>query len=553
MIQPDGHVRPHLRGRTGVVAEARELVGLDLAIRQATGQGLVERDPQRVEVAAGIGAGRVVGQPLLRVDVAGGAGVQAAQRFGLAARDRHPQVEQAPLAIVTPMQVGRLDVAMDHALPVQPAQGPEHGATGVHDLAHVEAAAVGDQLLQGLPAVPVIDDVEGARLLELMHPHQAALPVARHAAAQPGLVRQHRALFRVARPGFVQGLDRHQGLRGRAARLVEPMHAVVGQHRRDGVAVQHVTHAQFRRHGQLATSQQQVLQPACRKPGHTDHQGGGVVAAAGIQGGLHQRLAGRLGRTFSRPCGQFAPAQHTMHPVGGEHEDVAPVQLALAVVDPHMVVQADRPGQGMAQVGVIEAVILAELDAIALAQQPGSRVTHVRQGVAVPTQHQRRERAHGGAFAAAAPVVASQPGVLRPDEPVQRHRGVPGFGHAMEVLQQAHHRGLRGQSPLAAAGDTVSHRGDQPTRLIVGRGAHHRGEILVVLAGAARAGVADVDLETHERMGRGPQAVKARHCSPKCSIWQAPKRCTPRLHGTFLVGTSLAFSARGAFLTELGV
>jgi hypothetical protein len=51
----------------------------------------------------------------------------------------------------------------------------------------------------------------------------------------------------------------------------------------------------------------------------------------------------------------------------------------------------------------------------------------------------------------------------------------------------------------AAFGHAVGHRAYQAASLLVRRRAHRTGEILVDLARTAQAGVADIDLEAHDR------------------------------------------------------
>ena len=111
-----------------------------------------------------------------------------------------------------------------------------------------------------------------------------------------------------------------------------------------------------------------------------------------------------------------------------------------------MVFCAHRAQQLVLEVGVVDHMVLRELRGLAIAHQVAAGVAHMRQRVRLAAQHQGGERgqAHGRL---AAPVDATQPGVLRSDDAVQRHGGVPGLGRAKVI---AHHTGCRGLRRLAA-------------------------------------------------------------------------------------------------------
>ena len=175
MVQPDRDVGADAAGALWVAAKSRRLVGLDFAIGQAAGEPEVQGHAQGIEVAHRVGLGGRSGTrtrwaglgsvpPLLRVHVAGGAGTQLADCRRLAAGDGRAQVEQTPAAIVTEVQVGGFDIAVDHALAVQQAQRAGDGDCALHHLVETEAAFGGQHLLQRLAAVPVEDDVKAARL-----------------------------------------------------------------------------------------------------------------------------------------------------------------------------------------------------------------------------------------------------------------------------------------------------------------------------------------------------------------------------------------------------
>ena len=49
--------------------------------------------------------------------------MQLAHRLGLAATQGHAQIEQAQYAVIALVQVGRFDIAVNHTLAVQAAEG----------------------------------------------------------------------------------------------------------------------------------------------------------------------------------------------------------------------------------------------------------------------------------------------------------------------------------------------------------------------------------------------------------------------------------------------
>ena len=190
-----------------------------------------------------------------------------------------------------------------------------------------------------------------------------------------------------------------------------------------------------------------------------------------------------------------------MHAIGGEHEDVAGLQFALEVVGAHRQVEADRAGELAAEVGMIDGMVLGELLQLARTQQPGPGVADVGDRPGVALQRQRRQRGQSGgtiaAGAATASVVIGEPGILGADQAVKDDRRLPGGRCGMEVLHQAHHRGLRGLAPQTAGRHAIGHGRDQAATRLLRTGAHGSGEILVAFPRPAGAGVSDVDIKAH--------------------------------------------------------
>ena len=183
MVQPDRHLGVVPAGRCGVAVVAAHLVGQHLAIRQPAGEQLVQGHAQGKQIALGSGQlltraialcrlapGRsafAAKAPLLRVHIIWGARVQGAHGRGLAPGEGHAQVQHAQHAVVAQVQVGGFDVAVHHALAVQPRQRLErlHGVAqrrrGAHALLPVQ------NLLQGFAAMPVVQHIKRRALLAI--------------------------------------------------------------------------------------------------------------------------------------------------------------------------------------------------------------------------------------------------------------------------------------------------------------------------------------------------------------------------------------------------
>lgn len=458
------------------------------------GEPLVQRDAEREQVARGVGLGAL---PLLGVDVARRAGMQLPLGRAFAARQRHAQVEDAPAAVVAQVQVAGLDVAVHHAMAMQPAQGLGHFDGRGNHFGHCAARAGLAHLLQRAPAVPVEHDVERAGVLgAFVHAHES---VVAHALAQPGFVREHRALLRVAGARGMQRLERHQFARGRIARLVQQVHAGVGHQRGDDVAVERVAHLQQGRRRQAAAVAEFVVELPHIEADDADDQRGRVVARACVQRRLHQRLARLLGTALQGERGQALRLEHAVHAIGAEHEAIAHAHVALRIVDAHLVVQADGARQPAAHVGMLEGVVLGQRHGrlAAGAHAPGARVAHMRERVALAVQHQRRQRGERGGAALPPPVVVGEPGVLRGDQAVERGSRLPGIGRREVVGEEAHDGGLRRLQAAPARGHAIGNGRDEPARLVAGRRVHGAREVFVHVARSALAAVADVHFKAH--------------------------------------------------------
>ncbi len=438
--------------------------------------------------------------------------MQLALRRAFAAGKRDAQVQHAPLPVVAQVQVGGLDVAVNDAEPVQATQRVGQRARRSDHVDHGRAVAGAQHLFQRTAGMPVEHGVQRAGVgPSRMHTHEAA---ALHAHAEPGLMGQHRALLGVVRARRVERLQRHQVLRLQVARLVQQVHAGVGDSRCDLVAVDHVAALECGGRFESPPVGQLVVEAARIDAAHAQHQRRGVVDGSRPQRAQHQRLACALRVRGLQAGGDARRLEHAVHAVAGQHEAIADTGLALHVVDADLRVQAHGARQAAAQVGVIEGVVGGQQLQLRRgvefvgpafgAQAPGARVAHMGQCPGLALQHQRGQRGERGAAflarALATPVVIGQPGVLRADEAIEHDGGLPGVGRGEEVGQQAQHGGLRRLAAAAAVGHAVGDRRDHAARLRSGGRQRGAREIFVGAAQAALAGESDVDFEAHDHI-----------------------------------------------------
>ena len=181
-------------------------------------------------------------------------------------------------------------------------------------------------------------------------------------------------------------------------------------------------------------------------------------------------------------------------------------------------------------------MVFGQLLDLPLAQQIGARIAHMRQRIALAAQHQRRERGQPiGRLAP--PIDAVEPGILRADDAVQRHRRLPGGGRAEEVIGQTRHRGLRGFAPPAAGAHAIGHGGQHAGAVA----RHlHRGKVFVHRRASGARDPSNVEFKRHgvivttkPRGGMGPKRCVVRvactalmhagacSCALRLSRWQA--------------------------------
>jgi len=171
VVQPDGHFRVVTTGCHRVTPIAPGLIGQHLAIGQLAREQLVQRHAQCEQIASSIGLfnGRVLAHgccraakaPLLGVDVAWRASVQAAHAGRFTAGQCHPQVKHPQHAVVALVQVGRFDVTVNNTLAVQQTECPGRLAGHSQRLRHAEAMLAIKLLLQRFTAMPAIQQVKG--------------------------------------------------------------------------------------------------------------------------------------------------------------------------------------------------------------------------------------------------------------------------------------------------------------------------------------------------------------------------------------------------------
>ncbi len=175
--------------------------------------------------------------------------------------------------------------------------------------------------------------------------------------------------------------------------------------RRDAEAVELIAGLEFPRRWQPAPLPGCILEPLRGEAFHADHERGGVVAATRGKSGMDHRFARRLRRSRSEERGELGSLHPVVDTVARQQEDVANLQLALLVVDVHALVEADRTRQLCAEIEIAASMIARELRQLSASQQPGARVTDVRESPAVTLESKRRQRGRTMAAAGAAVVI----------------------------------------------------------------------------------------------------------------------------------------------------
>ena len=273
------------------------------------------------------------------------------------------------------MQVGGLDVSVNHALLVQATEGFGGLDRQAQDLRHIEFLLAVQLLLQGFSTVPRIQQVEGASLLQsrqlLKNGYQMAGRAGRlHVVRQPGLMRQHGTLFLVVGAGWVEGFERVQRAGVRIAHLHQHIDAVVGHRGSHHQAVQHVTHFETCRYRQPLGGPVHVMQRGIQQTQHAHHHGGRVVCAAARQSGIHQLLADLLRAGSNGQMSEFSQPlvpHGAGHTVGHQYKYITHAQVALLIVHHHMVFDPHTAQQLVLEIGVRRHMVVRELGGFAIA------------------------------------------------------------------------------------------------------------------------------------------------------------------------------------------
>ena len=90
--------------------------------------------------------------------------------------------------------------------------------------------------------------------------------------------------------------------------------------------------------------------------------------------------------------GECGFAQPFPHAIGEENEGVAFLHFTFGKIEMQLVVEANAAREHMAHAGAVPDVIDGQLRELAAARKIAAAVTHVREAIALATQHQGGER-----------------------------------------------------------------------------------------------------------------------------------------------------------------
>src|SRR6188768_373370 len=134
------------------------------------------------------------------------------------------------------MKIRGLDVTVDDPLPMQAPDCASRGGRAGDDIGNRKHLPLREKLLERAAFVPIEHDIERRSIRDLADAYELVRPKSGNTQAEPRLVREHRALLRIARARFVQRLDRDELAGLAVARLIKTMDAVVGDEGRDAKA-----------------------------------------------------------------------------------------------------------------------------------------------------------------------------------------------------------------------------------------------------------------------------------------------------------------------------
>ena len=463
----------------------RILERLDLAVGIAAGQQLVQGDAGGVQVAA---AARLAAGKTLRRHVAGGAGAGAVVLRRQPGAVGDAEIEQPQLAVAAQVHIVRLDVAVHDAEAVQRRhRAAQREADGDH-LADAETLLRQPcgQRFAVVPALQVVQvlafDAGGnlgkiRRTDALLQPllHQQRLLRARIAGQQ----RRQRLQHPVAAGSVGDAIGQPAGRSVQADDHRQPL---------ERLAV-----AQLRRQRQAGAARQLVGQRALRQRLHPQHQRRQVVLRAGGQRRFAQHAGGALHVEVQvQDLVDALVTQRLPHAVAQQREHVAGVQVAVAEIRHHVLVQPHAALEHVRQRRFLPHVIDGQLRQPPLTEPVDAAVADVGDGVAVAAQHQRRQRRHQRL------ALRAQPAVVRRQQPVQRRRHCPRFRRGVVVGAHRADGGLRRQAAVGTAGDAI---GQREQRALAGQEPVLRHApaqcVLVAFTAAGVAGVADGKLQAH--------------------------------------------------------
>ncbi|EGF31583.1 hypothetical protein IMCC9480_3692 [Oxalobacteraceae bacterium IMCC9480] len=268
---------------------------------------------------------------------------------------RDTKIKQAQFAIATDVHVGRLDVAMQDAAPVQRAGRTDQPRAVRNHIRNREMGGTVKLLLQRAAIVPGGQEIQRAALFGRDHLRKKT----RHRAPrQPLFMGKGGAFLRVAAAAGLQSFQDQRALRAQVGDAIQQRAARIVQHAVDPVAVDGLAGLEAWRHRQRLQAGQRIAQILFRQRVNPQHHGAGIVAATRVKCGLDQccRAGIRIGlveRQRAQMVAQILIAQRAPDAVGDQQQHIAQLQLAHAVIDRQPRIETDRAGQHMLHFGLV--------------------------------------------------------------------------------------------------------------------------------------------------------------------------------------------------------
>ena len=411
------------------------------------------------------------------------------------------QVDDARRALRVDHHVGRAQVLVQHAAPVQRLQAVRHLLDDGAHFFQRGARVVHHPLRQGLAGhvFQRREQVAARAPGRAGAHHVGAVDAAGHPFVEQEAVEEGRVLVRAGGGGL-----EHHGL---AAGVVDgQVHVAARTHvqrAHDGVALEGHARRERRRQAQ-AVARQQGAQARCFGQRVDAQQLHGGVVRASVRAGVLAQGAGGGVQVIAMAAQRGVHGggvEVAVRAVGSQQVEVACLGGPAARVDLDVRVQAQRARQVRPARAHVQAVLFGQRLQRLRVHAADARVAHMQQVQVMPLQDEGAEGADVAAVLVearrAALVLRVQPGVGGGQHLLRGAAHGPGIGRGVVVLQEAAHRRAAGHLAHAAGADAVGHRQrDAARRAQVARGQHGAVEVLVHAALFGQGVLAEGDLHT---------------------------------------------------------